>query len=212
MQRDDASSFDSEADSPVEPLLPDELFLPEESTPPPGRRPRRPALVWPVLLGVGFGVALGWPLEKGTPSGPGALLAKVLRLVQDRYVEPVDSDDLVHRGIDEMLQTLDPNSRYISPEKVTEFEADTDGFFVGIGVVIEPARGEEPPQLQAVVPDSPAGRAGLQHRDRLLEIDGVDVRLGTLAEVSQRLEGPPGSSVSLLIERPTGEESELMTT
>lgn len=184
--------------APVAVPLPDDLFISSET--PARRRPRRPALLRPLLAGVVLGVALGWPLPS-QPGTAGVLLERVLRLVGDRYVDPVDTEQLLYDGLDEMLRELDPNSRFYSPDELEEFDADTDGFFVGIGVVIEPAKEGVPPTIKAVIPESPAKRADLQRGDQILAVAGDPVEQSTLDQVSQRIKGPPGSSVIMTLRR-----------
>ena len=44
------------------------------------------------------------------------LFAKVLNLVQEYYVEPVDMKKLIYGGIKGMLKELDPHTNFMPPE------------------------------------------------------------------------------------------------
>src|SRR3954462_9173962 len=62
--------------------------------------------------------------------------AKVLNLVQQYYVEEVDTQKLIYGGIKGMLQELDPHTNFLQPEVYKEFETETSGEFGGIGIEI----------------------------------------------------------------------------
>src|SRR5215475_14168900 len=64
------------------------------------------------------------------------LFAKVLNLVQQYYVEEVDTKKLIYGGIKGMLRELDPHTNFLPPEIYKEFETETSGEFGGIGIEI----------------------------------------------------------------------------
>jgi hypothetical protein len=82
----------------------------------------------------------------------------------------VDLRDVEYAACNGMLHTLDPHSDFMSPDAYKEMNVSTSGAFAGLGIVISLRD-----QLLAVMkpmPDSPAGRAGLERLDRIVEIDG----------------------------------------
>ncbi|MCA8961811.1 MAG: S41 family peptidase [Planctomycetes bacterium] len=200
------SPSDDSFEAPEVPL-PDDLFIRTGDRSVRRSSPRRGSIIAPAILGAAIAVALSWPLA-GSGSSRALLVERVLGLVEDRYVHPVDGDRLLHDGLDSMLRELDPNSRYISPSQVEAFEGDTEGYFVGIGIVIAPAREDVPPTIRAVLRGSPAERADLVHGDQLLEVAGSSVARADLDEVSKLIQGPPGSQVHLRVRRVDGENEE----
>ena len=60
-------------------------------------------------------------------------LAEALHLIDKSYVEEVDSRVLFEGAINGMIDKLDSNSGYISPEKYRSFKAELDQEFGGIG-------------------------------------------------------------------------------
>src|SRR3954466_6262054 len=64
------------------------------------------------------------------------LFAKVLNLVQQYYVEEVDTKKLIYGGIKGMLKELDPHTNFLPPEVFKEFESETSGEFGGVGIEI----------------------------------------------------------------------------
>lgn len=71
--------------------------------------------------------------------------------------------------------------------------------FAGIGAVL--AGAEKGVQVAAVVPDGPAAKGGIVRGDRIVRIDGGTIDDLTVSDCVQRLRGPPGSSVTVTIER-----------
>ncbi|RYZ63700.1 MAG: peptidase S41, partial [Proteobacteria bacterium] len=55
------------------------------------------------------------------------IFAKVLNLVQQYYVEEVDTQKLIYGGIKGMLQELDPHTNFLQPDVYKEFESETSG-------------------------------------------------------------------------------------
>ena len=59
------------------------------------------------------------------------VFAKVLNLVQQYYVEEVDTQKLIYGGIKGMLSELDPHTNFLPPDVYKEFESETSGEFGG---------------------------------------------------------------------------------
>lgn len=62
--------------------------------------------------------------------------SKVLNLVQQYYVEEVDSKKLIYGAIKGMLHELDPHTNFLPPEIFKDFETETSGEFGGLGIEI----------------------------------------------------------------------------
>lgn len=170
---------------------------------------RQSAVAW---LGLLAGAALAVFLALETGPGPaierGALVERVLDEVERGYVRKVDGDELLHDGLDRMLRSLDRNSRYLSPDQVAAFDQETEGYRVGIGVVVGPAEIPEPgdesegllPRITLVVSGGPADRAGLREGERLLSANGESLRKQSVEEATRLIKGQEGTSVALEVE------------
>ncbi|MCM2280505.1 MAG: S41 family peptidase [Bdellovibrionaceae bacterium] len=127
------------------------------------------------------------------------IFAKVLNLVQQYYVEDVDTKKLIYGGIKGMLQELDPHTNFLPPEVYKEFESETSGEFGGLGIEIT----VQNDVLTVISPieDTPAWEAGIQAGDRIVEINGESTKGLSLAEAAQRMRGKRGSKVRMMIFR-----------
>jgi carboxyl-terminal processing protease len=109
-----------------------------------------------------------------------------------------------------MLKSLgDPFTRFLDPEQYRSLQVNTSGELTGVGlqIALNPHTG----QLEVVSPiaGSPADKAGIRPRDRILKIEGFSTENLTLDEAAARMRGPIGSLVTLLIERDGGEQQEI---
>ncbi len=119
------------------------------------------------------------------------------------YVDETNAGDLMKKGIDEMLKSLDPYTKYIPESEIEDFRFQTTGQYGGIGAMI--SKREDYVIISEPYEGFPAQKAGLMAGDKILEINGVSAKGKTTEEVSKVLKGQPNTSVTILIERPYSE-------
>jgi len=127
--------------------------------------------------------------------------AKVLVMIENRYVDPVDRTRLLEGAVKGMVSELDPHSEYFPPKEYQDFTAETEGKFGGVGIEID-GSGE---YLVVIAPieGGPAEAAGIKSGDEIVAIDGKDAK-GIGVEKSVRLmRGDPDTKVELTIRRPS---------
>jgi len=131
------------------------------------------------------------------------LFTDIISLVEDNYVDPVDSKKLIHSAIQGMIRSLDPHSSFMPPEAFEELQIDTHGEFGGIGIVITMKKGI----LTVVSPieGTPAYRKGIQAGDRIVKVDGESTQDMEMWEAVKKMRGKKGTSVVITIAR-DGEE------
>ncbi len=127
------------------------------------------------------------------------LFTKVLNLVQQYYVEEVDTQKLIYGGIKGMLQELDPHTNFLPPDVYKEFETETTGEFGGIGIEITVQN--DVLTIISPIEDTPAYIAGIQAGDKVVEINGESTKGFSLAEAALRMRGKMGTKVRLGIYR-----------
>lgn len=116
------------------------------------------------------------------------------------YVDETNPGDLMKKGIDAMLKSLDPYTNYIPESEIEDFRFQTTGQYGGIGAMI--SKVEDYVVIAEPYEGFPAQRAGLMAGDKILEINGVSAKGKTTEEVSKVLKGQPNTSVSILLNRP----------
>jgi len=115
------------------------------------------------------------------------------------YVDETNAGDLMKKGIDEMLKSLDPYTTYIPESEMEDFKFQTTGQYGGIGAMI--TKVDDYVVISEPYENFPAQKAGLMAGDKILEINGVSAKGKTTEEVSKVLKGQPNTSVTVLIDR-----------
>jgi carboxyl-terminal processing protease len=142
--------------------------------------------------------------QKDDPYDSYKLLADVMEKVRQEYVDgdKLTYNDLIHGALKGMLNTLDPHSEFMDPEKFDELKKDTEGEFGGLGIVVEMSRDN---MLTVVSPmeDSPGYRAGILPQDQITKIDGKLTTKFELEEAVKQLRGEAGTPVSITVRRPS---------
>lgn len=123
--------------------------------------------------------------------------------------QPLKDQEAAYNAIQQMVASLDdPFTRLLRPEQYRSLKVNTSGELTGVGLQI--ALNSKTGHLEVVAPiaGSPAEKAGIRPRDRIVQINGVSTAELTLDEAATRMRGPIGSGVTLNIERdgePLGE-------
>jgi carboxyl-terminal processing protease len=131
------------------------------------------------------------------------LFSYVMERVRKDYVEgdKLKYQDLVYGALKGMLNTLDPHSEFMEPEKYKELQSDTQGVFGGLGIVI--SMKDNFITVVAPMEDTPGFRAGIFSGDRILKIDGRSTEKMSLEEAVKTLRGDPGTDVTISVLRPS---------
>ncbi|HEU4412175.1 MAG TPA: S41 family peptidase [Polyangiaceae bacterium] len=127
-----------------------------------------------------------------------AQLARVLVLVENGYVDPVDRERLVQGAIKGMVAELDPHSTYFPPPDNALFRDETEGKFGGVGLEVELRDGQ--PFVVVPIEGSPAAKAGIKPGDRIVAIDGESTRGQPLDKLIKKMRGDPGSRVEISVQ------------
>jgi len=124
-------------------------------------------------------------------------LNDLLHIIDDQYVDSVNTNDLMEKALPQILAELDPHSVYISAKEVESANDDLKGSFSGVG--IEFVIRNDTIRIQNVIEGGPSEQAGLQAGDKIVSVDdkpfvGKEV---TNEEAMHRLKGPKGTKVKI---------------
>lgn len=160
------------------------------------------------VLVLAAGVLLGMQLESASSDDTREALKKLehaFLLINERYVEDVDSGALAEHALEGMLDELDPHSEYIDEETMRRVEEEFSGGFEGIGIsfeFVEGIDGQDTLTVLSVIPEGPSEEVGLHSGDRIIEVDGQSTIGFETADVQRTLKGPRGTSVDIVVVRP----------
>ncbi|MDX2359372.1 MAG: S41 family peptidase [Crocinitomicaceae bacterium] len=127
-------------------------------------------------------------------------LQEIVRILDERYVDDLNGDELFEETIANMLHHLDPHSNYIPAEELQAMNESIQGKFGGVGVRFFIIR--DTVCITNVLPGSPALAAGLQAGDKIIAVEGQSIT--TLIEnedVMGLLKGEEGTDVKMTIYR-----------
>ena len=129
------------------------------------------------------------------------LVEEAWQVINTDYVDKakLNLEELSAGAIKGMLEAVnDPYTAYYDANEYRMIrELNIEGSYGGIGTVVTIADGN----LTVVAPieGTPAARAGLKPRDRILEINGETTQGMSLEEAVLRIQGEPGTQVTLKV-------------
>jgi carboxyl-terminal processing protease len=126
-------------------------------------------------------------------------LNKVLNDVNRKYVEEVDTEDLVNSAIEGLRDVLDPHTAVFSPKDYDNLKVSTDGEFGGLGITI--AIREKVLTIISPLQGTPAFKIGLQAGDKIVKIDGESTKSISINDAVDKLRGKIGTDVTISIVR-----------
>lgn len=134
----------------------------------------------------------------------------IIHILDRRYVDSIDSEDIFERAISDMLHNLDPHSNYIPARDMKAMNEEIQGKFGGIGIRFFIIR--DTVCVTHVIPESPSDQAGVLAGDKIVRVDGKVLKKGiSNEEIMAKLKGHEGTSVKLGIKR-RGKSLELSLT
>ncbi len=127
------------------------------------------------------------------------LFNKVLHLVEAQYYREVDREKLIEGALKGMMETLDPHSAFLSRDYFERMQNDTSGEFGGLGLEVASREGI----IMVITPieDSPAFRAGIRPRDRIMEINHESIIGMSLEQAVEKMRGKTGDTMHLGVTR-----------
>jgi carboxyl-terminal processing protease len=125
--------------------------------------------------------------------------SEVLRHIQTDYVEQPNIAAVTNGALRGLLESLDADSSYLTPEDYKAYKAEKVGK-AQVGINVSKRYGYA--SVVSVVPGSPADKAGISDGDIIEAIGPADTRDISLAMIQLLLEGQPGSELTLSVVRP----------
>ena len=148
---------------------------------------------------------------------PQNLYDKAWKLIQTKYVDEtqnqqnwerwrhkydnvIKDEEDAYVAMATMVDSLgDVYTKFLTPKEYKEESESIQGSLKGIGVQIGVREGK----LLIIAPleDTPGERAGLKSEDEILEIDGKSTKGITVEAAAEKIRGPEGTKVRLLVKR-----------
>jgi len=124
---------------------------------------------------------------------------RVLNLIEDQYVEELNSTELINKALKGLLSNLDAHSAYMDAKSFKDLNIQTKGEFGGLGIVVGMKKGA----LTVIAPidDTPAKKAGIKAGDIILKINNKSTLGMTIDEAVKLMRGKPKTKITLTVVR-----------
>jgi carboxyl-terminal processing protease len=122
---------------------------------------------------------------------------EVLQLIDNNYVDTVNTDELVDYSINKMLEKLDPHTTYFPPAEAEAVRSQLSNGYDGIGVEFNLFK--DTVQVVSALWGGPSEAVGIVGGDKMIRVDGVDFtgKKITNAYIYSKLRGQRGSEVKI---------------
>jgi carboxyl-terminal processing protease len=163
------------------------------------RSPRRWLVILSALGLAAYFLLPAWAAPPVSKYDAVRLYHEALFEVAQKYVWPKNEDDLIYGSLRGMMNSLDPDSSFLTAKEYQEY-----------------LRGQGKPPAEAgfelivkdglltaasVIDGGPAARAGMKPGDHIIKINGQMVRNLTTQEAARRFRGAPNTSFKLQVIR-----------
>lgn len=128
------------------------------------------------------------------------IFATVYKEVNINYVDEINSTKLIKRGLDAMMESLDPYTEFVPESEIEDYKLhyiSTQYGGIGAGVYNR----NKKVIISQLFEGYPAQKADVRVGDEVLKINDVDLNGKTSDEVSALLKGAKGGVVKLLVKR-----------
>lgn len=115
------------------------------------------------------------------------------------YIDEINPAELTETAIDNMLEELDPYTKFYDEQGVEDAKINATGDFSGIGASTKFI--DDKFYIYELYKDLPAEKAGIKVGDEILKVNGLEVKEGNIREISSLMQGAEGSTIDLQIQR-----------
>ena len=126
-------------------------------------------------------------------------IRRLVSLIDNQYVNEVNSDSLVDEAINFMVGKLDPHSTYLSKEMLKRSNEELSGEFVGVGLKFRVVN--DTAIVSYMMPGSPKTNEILKFGDRITRIENTSVVGDGLKQFNSLLKGKLSSQVEVEVLR-----------
>jgi carboxyl-terminal processing protease len=161
-----------------------------------------------------FYVLIGGVLGKGDSANEKTyrdlgVYQEVLSRVKSDYVTQPDLKNVTNGAIRGLLEALDPYSTYFTPQEFKEYNAHPSPGPATVGILLSKKMGFS--TVVAVLPGSPANKAGIKAGDLIDRVDNAPTRELSVVQLQRSLAGQSGTTLSVAVVREVRGEPQIMT-
>ena len=128
------------------------------------------------------------------------IFVTLFRELNANYVDEVKAEKIIHKGIDAMLESLDPYTEFIAETDVEDYKlTHVSNEYAGIGALVQQQDGK------VIIAEPyfgyPAQKADLRAGDVILKIDDKDIYAKKVDDVTSLLKGARNTTLKITVQR-----------
>lgn len=158
-----------------------------------------------IMIGVKINETKTYPLIEPIDYNNGVQytgrVEELLRFIENKYVDNIETEELLDEALSALINKLDPHSSYLTPAELEDVNDQMNGNFRGVG--FETMMVDDTVIIYRVLENSPAKNAGFKPFDQLISIDGLQVAGKNLkfAEIRKNLRKSIGAELKIELKR-----------
>ena len=154
-----------------------------------------------VAIGFFLGSKINSKQSTNTFAAHGSKLHKLVKTIENDYVDHIDVDSIVELSMGEILDKLDPHSNYFPAKDMKSVTENMQGNFEGVGIEFQLFR--DSLVVINAIENGPSEKAGIQKGDRITWVDSFQVsgRNITNQQIIDNLRGPSNSKITVHVQR-----------
>lgn len=127
------------------------------------------------------------------------IFATLFKEVNSQYVDEINPNSFMQTGINAMMSSLDPYTRFYPEDQIEDVRTETTGQYGSVGAVIGLRKG----LVTVILPNGKPqeGKEGLRRGDEIIMVNGQNVK-GNYERASEFLKGQSASNLNLRVLRP----------
>jgi carboxyl-terminal processing protease len=133
------------------------------------------------------------------------IFTTIFRDVNVYYVDSIQPGELMKKGIDAMLKTLDPYTVFIPESDLEDYKmTHISAEYGGIGALVHQRNGEI--EISEVYDSFPAQKSDVRVGDKIISVNGNTTAGRRVDDVTEFMKGQKGTSVKLVLKREGSEQ------
>jgi len=128
------------------------------------------------------------------------IFAAFYRELNTYYVDDLSPEQVMHKGIEAMLEETDPYTDFVPEENLDDLKFMATGKYGGVGASINTSG--DSTVVTDIYEGSPMFKAGVKPGDILVSLDGQPTRGMDQEEISRILKGAPGTALTMELQNP----------
>ena len=128
------------------------------------------------------------------------IFTNVFRNINVYYVDSLQPGDLMKKGIDAMLRSLDPYTVYIPESDIEDYRmTHISSEYGGIGALVHQRNGDI--EISDVYEGFPAQKSDVRIGDKIVSVNGNSTTNRKVDDITEYMKGQKGTSVKLVLKR-----------